>query len=52
MSPGKILARPRPTGYTLFIIAVSGKEAGVQASHKVRQDLIDTRLVEHTDKCN
>ena len=24
----------------------------MQASHKVRQDLIDAGLVEHTDKCN
>ena len=34
------------------IIAVSGKEAAVQASHKVWEDLIDAGLVEHTEKCN
>ena len=31
---------------------MSGREAALQASHKVRQDLIDAGLVEHTDKCN
>lgn len=34
------------------IIAVSGRDAAVQASHKVRQDLRDAGLVEHIDKCN
>ena len=34
------------------IIAVSGRDAAAQASHKVRQDLRDAGLVEHIDKCN
>ena len=34
------------------IIAVSGKAAAAQASHKVWQDLRDAGLVEHIDKCN
>jgi len=34
------------------IIAVSGKAAAAQASHKVRQDLRDAGLVEHIEKCN
>ena len=34
------------------IIAVSGKVAAAQASHKVRQDLRDAGLVEHIEKCN
>ena len=34
------------------IIAMSGREAAVQASHKVWQNLIDAGLVEHTEKCN
>ena len=34
------------------IVAVSGKGAAVQASHKVRRDLRDAGLVEHIEKCN
>ena len=34
------------------IVAVSSRDAAVEASHKVRQDLKDAGLVEHIDKCN